>query len=226
MPLAKASAPRKLLLAIAIEGTKFRNHYDLWVYPPKPDTAPPGNVTIARALDEEALKHLTDGGRVLLLPKLETLTNSIAGFYAGDFWCYPMFRHGKPPGTLGILCDPKHPALAQFPTEFHANWQWFHLLMNSRALILDDTPADFRPVVQVIDNFDKDRNHKLGLVFEAQVGQGRLLVCTSDLLALQDKPEARELLASLLRHAASSQFGPKSELTPAALQQLFSTKSP
>ena len=133
VPLANASAPRKLLLAIAIEGTKFRNHYDLWVYPPKPDTAPPGNVTIARALDEEALKRLTDGGRVLLLPKLETLTNSIAGFFAGDFWCYPMFRHGKPPGTLGILCDPKHPALAQFPTEFHANWQWFHLLMNSRA---------------------------------------------------------------------------------------------
>ncbi len=226
VPLAKASAPRKLELVIAIEGTKFRNHYDLWVYPPKPDTAPPGNVTIARALDEETLKRLTDGGRVLLLPKLDTLTNSIAGFYAGDFWCYTMFRHGKPPGTMGILCDPKHPALAQFPTEFHANWQWFDILMNSRAIILDQTPADFRPLVQVIDNFDKDRNHKLGLVFEAQVGHGRLLVCTSDLLALQDKPEARELLASLLRHAASSQFLPKSGLTPTALQNLFSPKSP
>ena len=58
-----------------------------------------------------------------------------------------------------------------------------------------------------------------------RVGQGRLLVCSSDLLALQDKPEARGLLASLLHHAASSQFRPKSALTPAALQQLFSPKS-
>jgi hypothetical protein len=24
---------------------------------------------------------------------------------------------------MGILCDPTHPALAGFPTEFHANWQ-------------------------------------------------------------------------------------------------------
>ena len=40
--------------------------------------APPGNVTIARTLDEEPLKRLTDGGRVLLLPKLDTLTNSSA----------------------------------------------------------------------------------------------------------------------------------------------------
>ena len=28
-------------------------------------------------------------------------------------------------------------------------------------MILDDTPAEFRPIVQVIDNFA--RNHKLGL---------------------------------------------------------------
>ena len=44
-----------------------------------------------------------------------------------------------PPGTLGILCDPNHPALARFPTEFHTNWQWWHLVKNSRPIVLDDT---------------------------------------------------------------------------------------
>ena len=98
--------------------------------------------------------------------------------------------------------------------------------MNSRALICDSTPADFRPVVQVIDNFDKDRNHKLGLVFEAQVGKGRLLVCASNLPALQDRPEARQMLASLLHYAASSKFQPKVVLTLADLHGILAPKSP
>ena len=209
---------------MAIGDTKFQNHYDLWVYPAKIKTAPPAGVTVSRALDDNTLKLLTDGGRVLLLPKPKTLAGGIEGFFAGDFWCYPMFRSGRPPGTLGILCDPQHPALAGFPTEFHSNWQWFHILMNSRSMILDGAPAGFRPVVQVIDN--KDRNHKLGLVFEAQVGKGRLLVCTSDLPALQDRPEARQMLASLLDYAASPKFEPKSGLTPAELQALFAAQLP
>ena len=88
---------------------------------------------------------------------------------------------------MSILCDPKHPLFAQFPTEFYSNWQWYDLIQNSRSLILDDTPADFRPLVQVIDNFA--RNHKLGSVFEARVGKGKLLVCAIDLTSeLADVP--------------------------------------
>ena len=89
--------------------------------------------------------------------------------------------------------------------------------MNSRAVILDDTSAEFRPVVQVIDNFDLDRNHKLGLIFEARVGAGCLLVCASDLPALQDKPEARQLLSSLLAYARD--FAPRQKLTAEALRK-------
>src|SRR5512137_1839475 len=38
-------------------------------------------------------------------------------------------RHlGQAPTTMGILCDPKHPALAEFSTEFHNNWQWWYLV--------------------------------------------------------------------------------------------------
>ena len=37
---------------------------------------------------------------------------------------------------------------AEFPTEFYSNWQWYDLLDHSRSLILDDTPAEFRPVVR------------------------------------------------------------------------------
>ena len=37
---------------------------------------------------------------------------------------------------------------------------------------------------------------ELGLLFETRVGQGKLLVCASDLPALQVHPEARQLMHS------------------------------
>jgi hypothetical protein len=123
------------------------------------------------------------------------------------------------PGTQGFICDPKHPALAAFPTEFHSNWQWWQIVKNSRPIILDATPADYRPIIHVIDNFA--RNHKLGLLFETKVGKGRLLVCASDLPALQDHPEARQLLHSLLLYVDSTAFAPQSELAAELLKKLI-----
>ena len=123
------------------------------------------------------------------------------------------------PGTLGFLCDPKTPALAEFPTEFHSNWQWWHLVKNSRPIILDDTPAGYRPIVQAIDNFE--RNHKLGLIFETRVGRGKMLACAIDLLGHQDKPEARQLLHSLLQCIDSAAFAPQAELDADLLKKLF-----
>jgi hypothetical protein len=169
---------------------------------------------------------LAVGKRVLLLPLPNQLRHSIPGFFAGDFWCYPMFKRGQPPGTLGLLCNPRHPALAQFPTAMHSDWQWFHLVTNSCALILDDTPASFRPIVQVIDNFDQARNHKLGMIFETKVGSGHLLVCCSDLPGMADRPEARQLLASLLQYAASPQFAPAEMLSTETLDNLLAPPPP
>ena len=86
------------------------------------------------------------------------------------------------PGTLGILTDPDHPMFRHFPTDMHTNWQWFSILKQSYPFILDKFPAGYKPIVQVIDNVE--RNHKLGLVFELAVGQGKLLVCMADLEAV------------------------------------------
>jgi hypothetical protein len=124
-----------------------------------------------------------------------------------------------PPGTLGILCDPNTPALADFPTEFHSNWQWWRLVKNSRPIILDDAPDSYRPTVQVIDNFV--RNHKLGLVAETKVGKGKMLICAIDLLGQQAKPAARQLLHSLLRYLDSAAFAPKAELGTDLLKKLL-----
>jgi len=227
LPLGDVAAPQKLTVTLAVEGTQYRNDYNIWVYPSEVDTSVPSGVLVTESFAAaETREHLASGGAVLLLPKLDELPHSIKGAFQTDFWCFPMFRHGAErrgievaPGTLGVLCDPAAPALARFPTEFHSNWQWWHLVKNSRPIIFDGTPDSYRPTVQVIDNFE--RNHKLGLICETKVGRGKMLICAIDLLGHQDKPEARQLLHSLLRYLDSRAFAPKVELDGELLRKLF-----
>jgi len=226
MPLLKVTAPQKLIVTLAIEGTQYRNEYPIWVYVPKVDTLAPQGVMVTHSFQaEKTRRHLATGGKVLLLPRLDKVPHSVTGGFQTDYWS-PMFSMAAkkrglplPPGTLGILCDPKLPALAKFPTDFHSNWQWWHLVKNSRPIRFDDTPDDYRPLVQVIDNFV--RNSKLGLIAETRVGKGKMLICAIDLLGHQDKPEARQLLHSLLQYVGSSKFTPKSEIEAELLNKLL-----
>lgn len=226
VPLEKVASPRQLKVTVAIEGTPYSNIYDIWVYPPKVDNNTPNGVLVANRLDVATMKFLVDGGKVLLFPPTKELKHSVGGAFPTDFWCWPMFAKGSiaqglepAPGTQGFICDPNHPALAEFPTEFHSNWQWWQIVKNSRPIILDETPANYRPIIHVIDNFA--RNHKLGLLFETKVGKGNLLVCASDLPALQSHPEARQLLHSLLKYVASPAFAPATELDGSLLGKLL-----
>ncbi len=215
-----------MTLTLAIDGTLYRNRYPVWVYPPEVDAAVPDGVLLATGFHVgEPRAHLAAGGRVLLIPPHDKLPHSVQGGFQTDYWS-PMFAESAkksgqalPPGTLGILCDPAHPALAKFPTDFHSHWQWWHLVKNSRPIIYDGTPADFRPLVQMIDNFA--RNHKLGLIAETKVGKGFMLICAIDLPKHQDKPEARQLMHSLLQYAGSADFAPKHELEPGLLEKLL-----
>ena len=91
---------------------------------------------------------------------------------------------------------------------------------HSRSLVLDDLPNDYRPIVQVIDSFP--RNRRLGDLFDARVGPGRFLVCSIDLLGnLDHRPAARQLLRSLYAYLGSEAFQPRQALEPAALAKLF-----
>ncbi len=178
---------------------------------------------MSREWDDATKGALAAGKKVVLLPRNMHFGQSLPGQFLPVFWS-PVWFPTQQPNTMGILCDPRHPLFARFPTEFYSNWQWYDLLQNSRSLILDETPAGFRPTVQVIDNFA--RNHKLGNVFEARVGKGRLLVCAIDLVKhLEQRPAARQFLASLYDYMASEQFRPSGALDVMTLDKLFACRS-
>jgi len=220
VPLAKAPAPAKLTVTVELAGTAFANNWEIWVYPASGSPITPADVMIAWKWNDAIKTALAKGRKVLLFPEVLNPSLSLPGRFLPVFWS-PIWFPDQVPNTMGILCDPKHPALAQFPTEFYSNWQWYELLQGSRTVNLNDTPASFRPIIAVIDNFA--RNNKLGNLFEARVGGGSLLVCTIDLLRLAGtQAAAKQLLQSLYAYTGSGSFRPSEELETTLLDTLFS----
>lgn len=221
VPLASVHAPARLRLVVGLEQTGIENDWDLWVYPPTAPPEAPG-VVVATGLDE-ALQALGEGRTVVwTIPAAEVRNDSgepVALGFSSIFW-NTAWTHRQPPTTLGLLCDPHHPALGAFPTDPHSNWQWWYPLHRAAPMILDGLPGRLRPIVQVID--DWVTNRRLGLVIEARVGPGQLLATSID---LRDSPAldpvTRQLRASLLRYAASGRFHPDVTLTPAQLRTLI-----
>jgi hypothetical protein len=226
--LSDIPSPARHHLVLTLDDAGIRNRYPLWIYPAAAAATPPATDAdaslIRRAWGDETKLRLANGETVLLLPDPSSL-KGVEGFFTPDFWCYPMFRNicervKKPtaPGPLGLCIDENHPALAGFPTDSHSDWQWYDLVMNSRSMILDGAPTDFRPIVEVIDNFE--RNHRLGCLLEARVGKGRLILCSLGLMEKPDNPVARQLLRSLERHARSD-HQPRLALSPQDLDRIF-----
>ena len=204
----------------------YTNSYDLWAYPDEVKLNKKG-IIIAKNLTDDIIRKLQKGSKVLLMPDSTELC--VGGLFQTDYWNYRMFKtiseNNKKqvsPGTLGLLCDPQHPLFRDYPTEEHTSWQWWPVVKASHPFILDNTNKSYRPLVQVIDNIE--RNHKLGLVFEFQVGKGRLLLVMSDLEQAAHYPEGRQFYASVLNYMHAKDFTPATNITADQLRLLFSTK--
>jgi hypothetical protein len=228
--VASVKKAQKLMLEFRIDGTTYKNTYPLWIYPPLAETNT--SITTTDTLSQEIVDKLKNGESVLWFPRREQCEKiTVGGLFQTDYWNYRMFKNisessNRPvsPGTLGILTDPKHPVFNDFPTESHTNRQWFPIIKQSYPLILDRLPDNYKPIVRVIDNIE--RNHKLGLIFEFAVENGKLLVCMSDLQSVMDKPETKQLLYSMVNYMSSDQFKPTTSLDLPSLIDLFSSEAP
>ena len=200
--------PGRFRLTVSIGARS--NSWDFFVYPAK-QAALQSDVYTCSTLDDKALAILKRGGKVLLSLARGSIRKGMgaeaqAGF-SSIFW-NTAWTHGQAPHTLGILCDPRHGALAAFPTQYYSNWEWCDALTHGGPIRLDQISAGLRPIVRVID--DWVTAHPLALLFECRIGNGRLLVSGVDLLTgAESRPEARQLKYSLLRYMNSSDFRPE-----------------
>ncbi|MHC5100447.1 MAG: discoidin domain-containing protein, partial [Planctomycetota bacterium] len=216
--LQDVKAPAMLNLEVAIDGTEFANDWDLWVYP-ETRSDEGTDIAIVNTFDEHAVAMLESGKTVMLMPAPGMMKGNIPPGFSSIFW-NTLWTNGQQPHTLGILCDPDHPALADFPTQYHSNWQWWDIITKSQAMIMDDLPPTLRPIVQVIDDWFSNR--RLGIVFEARVNGSKLLICSVDLQTdIEKRPVAKQFLDSLKKYMDSEAFDPGQELTTAQVNSLF-----
>ena len=146
---------------------------------------------------------LNKGEKVLFNPDWRTL-QGIEGKFVPVFWSPVHFPNQA--STMGVLCNPEHPALADFPTEMHTDWQWWDLNINSTTMVVDSLKGG-APVVEMVDNFVNNR--RLASLYEGSVGKGKLMLATFDLeKALDKRPVARQMLISVLKYMNSSSFAP------------------
>ncbi len=218
-PLSFAHHAMRLTLTLELSGTGISNCWEVSVYPAHLQLPETNDIRMTTQLDSASMQHLQQGGTVFLSAPPEQRGSRLMKMrFLPVFWSFGMFR--KQPGTMGILCDPAHPALASFPTDMHSNWQWWELTEGTNAFILNDAPQGLRPLIQVIDDFH--RNYRLGVVIEARVGRGKLLatsLCMTQ--GLDDKPVTRQLLYSLLQYVTGKSFAPKYVLEPGTAERLF-----
>jgi hypothetical protein len=217
-------APARLDLQMRLENSEVANNWPLRVYPAPPiSLTPPAAALVTNRWNETCKQALAAGRDVILLPDPQSLVKCIPTRWMPVFWNMLLFRDQT--STIGIHLDPANALFAQFPTESHSDAQWAKLT-DGAAGGVDLTGTVIRPLVWLIDDFHADFQRKLGAVFEAKVGRGRLLVATLNLAPEnQQWPEVRQFLASLYAYAGSSRFNPAETLTPQTLDTLLAARA-
>ena len=211
--LNKVERAQRLEFIVSIDSTPWRNRWSIWVYPEV--TMPASKQLVVTADIDEAAKALRKGKKVLFSPQTATI-RGLEGKFLPVFWSPVHFP--RQAGTMGLLCDPRHPALSHFPTDAHSDWQWWRLVKRSRVLVLDSI-APVTPIVESVDNFVNNR--RLAQVFEAKVGKGSLLFSSIDLLTDGQLPELRQLRYSLMHYMMSSEFHPANSISEDDLRSLL-----
>ena len=188
------------------------NSYPVWVYKDTQLSCPDG-VMITQSV-QEALSALKSGGCVFLTPHANEIhfPQSIQAQFTTDFWSVGTFAGQS--GFMGCMMDPEHPVFRDFPTEFHSNWQWWPMC-RGRAVIL---PDDIQPIITGLDCYARMRH--MGMLVEARVGKGKLMLSSMGLLETQEYPEVRAMTRSILNYMGSGEFIPDQVLSDKTISEL------
>lgn len=221
LPLRDMPTPAALTLTVEVGGA--RNEWKLWVFPASVAEAEPSGVLVTRTFDDAARRTLQEGGKVLLLAHDVQNPHAARTGFESVYWSAGWW--GNKFSSLGVRCDPTHPALAAFPNEGWSDWQWRELCAGATTFELTGAPPELQPIVQPVPDFHF--NTRLGQVFEARVGTGSLLVCGYDVTSdLEHRAAARQFRQSLYRYVASEAFRPAVGVPLAWLAEVCAAAQP
>ena len=227
VPLDSISEPCKLTMKVHI-GKQVWNHWDFWVYPDSCGvrSEESGDIFITDSLDAKAISVLKKGGKVLLTAAGKVrLGRDVVQHYLPVFWNTSWFKM-RPPHTTGAYIDNQHPLFKYgFPTDDWSNLNWWELLNRAQVMNLMELPADYQPPIQPIDTWHVSR--KLGMLIEANVLKGKLLMTTMDIDSnLDRRVVARQMRRTILSYMQSDDFQPTLSLDPKVITDFFTKDGP
>ena len=114
-----ASIGKATLATLTLTAGAAKNSWRIWIVPPEADIDSEG--VLATPSLREAKASLAQGGRVLYTPAKASICQRQYTAFLPCFWSPVYFTNQA--GTMGLLIDNKHPALADFPTADHTDWQ-------------------------------------------------------------------------------------------------------
>ena len=161
---------------------------------------------------------LTAAGKV-------TLGSDVKQTYLPVFWNTSWFKM-RPPHTTGAYIDTTHPLFKyDFPTDDWSNLNWWELLNKAQVMNLRELPKDYQSPIQPIDTWHVSR--KLGMLIEARVGKGRLLMTTMDITSdLEHRPVARQMRKALFDYMQSDDFQPSLTLDESVIRHFYTEQAP
>jgi hypothetical protein len=212
--VSKLPAAQKYQIEIRV-GTAV-NSWNIWVFAPEANLPATTEVEVFEWYRSDAVQAIREGKRVWIKLNPSKIHAGIAGRYAPAFWSPIHFVEQI--GTLGTVIDSGSALFGEFPTEAHSEWHWWEILTKSRALNLNGFPKEFRPLLQIIDRYE--RNDKLGTLFEARIGDANVLVTFID-FETPSRPAAQQLERSLRGYLNSPGFSPAQSLNLTHLDELF-----
>ncbi|MBQ0057924.1 MAG: beta-glucuronidase [Bacteroidales bacterium] len=221
--LTDITSPSKLTLRVDVDGSAF-NTWDFWVYPQQKLSKTKG-IYIANSLDEKAIKTLKRGGTVLIAAAGRvTLGKDVVQHYLPVFWNTSWFKM-RPPHTTGAYIDQQHPLFAHgFPTDSWTNINWWELVNKAQVMNLLELPKDYQSPIQPIDTWHVSR--KLGMMVEANVLNGRLLITTIDIESdLDSRLVARQMRNAIIDYMHSDDFRPSLTLDVETVSHFFNMET-
>lgn len=222
--------PKKMTLRLTLTGrledggaaVTSTNHWDFWVYPRKQD-AELGKIYVTDSLDAKALHTLSRGGKVLICAAGKVrYGREVVQHFLPVFWNTSWFKM-RPPHTTGLFIHTESPLFREFASDYHSDLQWWELVNRQQVMQFTEFPADFQPIVQSIDTWFLSR--KIGMLFEAKVLKGKLMMTTMPVLHA-NTAVTKQMYKALVDYMNSDAFNPRFEVTPVLIGNLFTKDAP
>lgn len=212
--LPECDKPKKMELLVRLEGACVcaENRWDLYVFPETTDeqcanASVSSKVTVtAKMTADELLKKMYAGERVLLFGTEP---------FQSEETSFQISVAGRTNGHLATVIKD-HVLLDELPHDGFCGWQFREMMNGGRAAILDLQQITYDPIIEIATSYKNA--YKEAVMFEYQVGAGKLFVCT---LGMQDTdPGARWLKRKILEYTAGNHFQPAVHISLAELSML------